>query len=89
MSVTYSFILPLILHLLIFLTGIGETFTAGVQSFNSPRVAAAQQRERRQEMMETARGGGTYSAEVEQMRRNRMMERQMRQVRSRTGRIRF
>ena len=89
MSATYSFILPLILHLLIFLTGICESFTAGAQSFNSPRVAAAQQRERRQEMMETAMGGGTYSAEVEQMRRNRMMERQMRQVRSRTGRIRF
>ena len=92
MNMIYSFILPLVIHLLIFCQGMGDTFTGGIggiQGFNSPRITAAQQREKRLEMMEAALEPGMYSAEVEQMRYNRVMERQMRQIGSRTRRTGF
>ena len=93
MSVTYSFILPLIIHLLIFCNGIGNKITVtvmGGQYLSSPRINEAQLRERRLEMLESsARGSGTYSVEAAQMRHYRVMERQMRQIGGRTRRTGF
>jgi len=92
MNACYSLILPLIIHLLICFHGIGETLTVGakgVQHLNSPRISAIRQREREWEMMGSGRRSGTYSGEAVQMRHSRAMERQMRQARSQTQRIRF
>ncbi len=89
MGVFHSLIMPLILHLLICLGSAAESFTAtmtGGQDVGYHRIAEARQSERELWMMESARGSGAHSAEIEQMRYNRMTERQMRQVRSRTGR---
>ena len=91
MNACYSLILPLIIHLLIFCNGIGETFTAGVkgvQYLDSPRISEARQREKEWEMMGSGRRSGAYSAEVVQMRHSRAMEKQMRQA-TRAQRIRF
>jgi hypothetical protein len=92
MDVGYNLILPLIVYLLICFHGIGETFTAGVKGvehLNSPRISEARQREEESEMMGSGRRSGAYSAESEQMRHSRAMERQMRQARSQTQRILF
>ena len=90
MNVWYSLILPLIMHLVICLHGIGDTFTAcakGMRHLNSPRTSQVRQRERELEMMGSGRRSGAYSAD--QMRYNRVMETQMRQIRSQTQGIRF
>ncbi len=91
MNASYNLILPLILYLVIFFHGIGETLTAGAkgaQYLNSPRISEVRQREREWEMMGSGRRSRAYSAEVVQMRHSRAMERQMRQA-TRTQRIRF
>ena len=90
MNVLYSLILPFIIHLVIFFHGIGETFTAGasgMQLLNSPRTSQVRQREKEWEMMGSGRRSRGHSAD--QMRYNRMMETQMRQIRSQTQGIRF
>ncbi|MHC4354738.1 MAG: hypothetical protein ACYTE3_23395 [Planctomycetota bacterium] len=92
MSVGYNLILPLILYLLSCYHGISETFSAGargVQNLNYRQVSLTRQRERGLEMTGSARGSGAYSAETEQMRRNREMVKQMRHAQSRAQRIRF
>jgi hypothetical protein len=92
MSVGYNLLLPLILYLLSCYHGISETFSAGargVQNLNYRQVSLARQRERGLEMTGSARGSGAYPAESEQMRLNRQMMRQMRQVQSQAQRIRF
>ena len=86
MGVISSLLLPLIIYLLICLNGIGKALTATMtrgQDVGYHRIIEAQQREREVWMLESARGSRAYSAEVEQMRYNRMTERQMRRVRSR------
>ena len=92
MNVLYSLILPFIMHLVICLHGIGETFTAGAkgaQYLSSPRISEVRQREKEWEMMGSGRRSQAYSAQAVQMRQSRMMERQMRQARSQTRRILF
>jgi hypothetical protein len=89
MGIFGSLILPLILHLLICLNGIADSLTVGMtgpQDLYYPRMTQAQQSERELGLMESARGSRAYSARVTQMRHNRVMDRQMRQMRSRTGR---
>ena len=89
MNAWYSLILPLIMHLVIGLHGIGDTLTAGargMQLLSSPRTSQIRQREKEWEMMGAARRSGTYSAD--QMRYNRMMESQMQQATRAQG-IRF
>ena len=89
MNVLYSLILPFIIHLVIFLNGIGETLTAGAKGMkllNSPRTSQIRQREKEWEMMGSGRRSRGYSAD--QMRYNRMMERQMQQATRAQG-IRF
>jgi hypothetical protein len=92
MNAWYSLILPFLIHLVIFLHGISETLTAGAkgaQYLSSPRISEVRQREKEWEMMGAARRSGGYSAESQQMRYNRMMERQMEQARSQTRQILF
>jgi hypothetical protein len=90
MNAWYSLILPFLIHLVVFLHGIGETFTAGargMQLLNAPRTSQIRQREKEWEMMGAARRSRGYSAE--QMRYDQMMERQMQQARRQTQRILF
>jgi hypothetical protein len=89
MGIFGSLILPLILHLLICLNGIAESFAVVMpasQDLYYPRMTAAQQSERELGFTESARGSRAYSARAEQIRHNRVMDRQMRQMRSRTRR---
>ncbi len=84
----YDLILPLVLHLLIFCQGIGESFTSrieGAQYRNHPQVRWAQQRE----TMEYSRKWGASSTEARHMRNYRAMEGQMRQGTRQAQRIRF
>jgi len=91
MNAWYSLILPFIIHLVVFLNGIGDTLTAGakgMQLLNSPKISQVRQREKEWEMMGAARRSGAYSAEGQQVRYNLMMERQMQYAR-RAQSIRF
>ena len=92
MNAWYSLILPFLIHLVVLLHGIGETLTAGAKGMeilNSPQTSQIRQREKEWEMMGAARRSGSYPAESQQMRYNRMMERQMQQARSQTRQILF
>ena len=89
MGVLCNLLLPLILHLLICLNSIAERLTVhmtGAQYLDYPRMTAAQQSERELGLMASARGSRAYTARVTQMRHNRVMDRQMRQMRSRIRR---
>ena len=86
MGVISSLLLPLIVYILIFLNGIGETITGGMsgtQEFDYPRRIESRRYEIELTINDSYPGSRARSNRIEQMRYNQMVNRQTRRVRSR------